>query len=230
MKIIIGSISILMALNCRSDVTHIGKTHFVVGCERILESEQSNNPVHKMSPDSTVPFNLVTNNQIKAVYFSPGDRVHEILSYLIEQEKKHIRVAMFTFTDKAIAQKLIQAKERGVSVEIVTDSSSVYGKYNKCGVLAEGNITLYVYDPDRSSSVVPGVMHNKFFLFQDNILGRKIVWTGSFNATGAASKANRENVVVSEELVYVEKFLQEFERLKMCSHYYQKPERVIKNK
>jgi phosphatidylserine/phosphatidylglycerophosphate/cardiolipin synthase-like enzyme len=229
MRKIVCGIAIVMPVVCGADISHMGKTHFIAGCADSDQIRSVEPPISQTSASSVVvPFNLISGDQIKAVFFSPDDRVHEVLSYLISQEKQHIRVAMFAFTDKMIAQNLIAAKRRGVRVELITDASSVYGKYNKCSLLADGNIILYVYNPQRAEQPLQGVMHNKFFLFQDNILGRSIVWTGSFNATGAACKANRENVVVSEERVYAEKFLQEFERLKMCCDHYQQPQAVLR--
>jgi len=201
-----------------------GKTHFIIGYESEVlptTTEPSKKPI-TATLTSDGPFNLIHDNKINAVFFSPDDNVHTILEYLIVQEKKQILLAIFAFTDKNIALALVDAQKRGVHVEVITDMSSVYGKYNKLSVLHDGKVDLYVYNPERAKTVVPGLMHNKFFLFKENILGKSLVWTGSFNLTVAAGKANRENVLVSEEKLYVDKFTQEFEQLKRYCDRYQK--------
>ena len=205
--------------------SNFGKTHFILGYDgqelpAIIKPPIIQTPV---TDTEQPPFNLMHDNKINAVFFSPDDNVHTILEYLIGQEKKQICMAMFTFTDKKIAQALISAQQRGVRVEVITDTSSVYGKYNKLSLLHDGKITLYLYNPERAKTALQGLMHNKFFLFKDNVLGKSLVWTGSFNVTVAASKANRENVLVSEEKLYIDKFTQEFNQLKKLCDRYQKP-------
>lgn len=227
MKKLVFSMMVFIQTFCLADAAQLGKTHFIVGHEVDQKKQNENTKISESKPtNSSVPYNLVCNDQIKAVYFAPNDSIHEVLTYLIAQEKKHIKIAMFTFTDKTIATALIAAKRRGVTVELITDASSVYGKYNKLSILAEGNIKLYVYNPQRVPQAQQGLMHNKFFIFQENILGRSVVWTGSFNATGAAGKVNRENVVVTEERIFVDKFLQEFDQLKNYCDQYQLPKAV----
>jgi len=203
---------------------NFGKTHFIVGYEETALPTLIKLPtVPATLPSTALPFNLMHDNKINAVFFSPEDKVHVILNYLIGQEKQHFAIAMFTITDKKIAQALIDAQKRGVRVELITDVSSVYGKYNKLAMLHDGNVELYLYNPEQTKNTVPGLMHNKFFLFKDNMHGKSLVWTGSFNATVAASKLNRENVLISEEKLYVDKFTHEFNRLKACCNRYQKP-------
>jgi phosphatidylserine/phosphatidylglycerophosphate/cardiolipin synthase-like enzyme len=45
------------------------------------------------------------------------------------------------------------------------------------------------------------------------VLDKKVVLTGSFNWTRAASEQNFENVVITNESEIVKSFVQEFERL-----------------
>jgi phosphatidylserine/phosphatidylglycerophosphate/cardiolipin synthase-like enzyme len=218
-------LNICMLHTAHLHTSPLGKTHFIIGYEgQVFPSLITPNHLdNKEKITRDIPFNLIHDNKINAVLFSPDDKVHTVLEYLIAQEKQSIRLAIFAFTDKKIAQALIDARKRGVHVEIITDTSSVYGKYNKLSVLHDGNITIHIYNPEKAKTAVQGLMHNKFFLFKDNILGKSLLWTGSFNVTVAASKANRENVLVSEEILYLEKFTQEFDRLKTWCDYYRKP-------
>lgn len=53
----------------------------------------------------------------------------------------------------------------------------------------------------------PGIMHNKFCVFD-----RSIVWTGSFNPTGTKNTA--DNVIIINSTLLAANYLQEFEELK----------------
>ena len=94
-------------------------------------------------------------------------------------------------------------------------------------MLSSGGISLFIYNAERAPQTSPGLMHNKFFLFEENILSRSVVWTGSFNVTAAAGKSNRENVIVSEEKLYIDKYSKEFEQLKKYCDVYQIPRAAV---
>jgi cardiolipin hydrolase len=51
-------------------------------------------------------------------------------------------------------------------------------------------------------------MHNKFAIMDENIL-----LTGSFNWTYSAVVKNFENILVTGDAVYLEKYIPEFERM-----------------
>ena len=93
----------------------LGKTHFIVGYTKDKKVVQ---PQKTVIENNTVPYNLICNDGVKSAYFSPDDDVRSVLLYLIAQETKSIRIAMFTFTEKKLAQALIDARARGVEVEI----------------------------------------------------------------------------------------------------------------
>ena len=57
-------------------------------------------------------------------------------------------------------------------------------------------------------------MHNKFVLFENNILGKSLVSTGSFNFTRAAHRNNQENILVLDDDLFVMKYGKKFEQIK----------------
>lgn len=196
-----------------------GKTHFIIGHDGVTAPER-----HLVKPEpvqlSQTPFDLVRDGQVKAAFFSPCDNLCAVLEYLIEQEKKRIRVAMFTFTNKKIATALIKARQKGVVVEVIIDASCLYNKYTKIDLLHTANVALCIYNAQRAKRSQPGIMHNKFVLFDENIMHGPVLWTGSFNFTGNANDCNEENVVVLSDAALIKKFDERFNRLKKsCDHY-----------
>ena len=126
------------------------------------------------------------------VYFSSNDRIADKLIERIQQEKKEILVAIYCFTHSGIGNALIEAKERGVHVEVVIDREALK-KRSFVHHLIKADIPLYVWDPylNASNQKLP-IMHDKFC-----VLGDQLVWTGSFNFTFDGANRNEENVVVS---------------------------------
>lgn len=131
------------------------------------------------------------------VYFSSNDRIADKLIERIQQEKKEILVAIYSFTHSGIGKALIEARERGVHVEVIIDREALK-KQSFVHHLIKAGVPLYVWDPylHASSQKLP-IMHDKFC-----VLGDQLVWTGSFNFTFDGANRNEENVVVlsSEEI------------------------------
>lgn len=127
------------------------------------------------------------------VYFSPKDHLSEKLVSLIEEEQTSIHAAIYCLTHRAISKALMEAKKRGVKVEIIIDRFSTRVK-SPVGKMEEAGIAVFVFDPvERGRDRFP-LMHNKFVVF-----GSGKVWTGSFNFTRAADLWNEENAIVLED-------------------------------
>src|SRR5581483_7629989 len=112
---------------------------------------------------------LDKDEKVSKAFFSPDDHVKDILLELIHAEKKRIALAIFTFTEKDIAQALIEAYARGVIIEIVADRGYGADKFSRIPQLANYKIPIWIYqtsDDERQSSL----MHDKFCIFEDNFL------------------------------------------------------------
>ncbi len=119
------------------------------------------------------------------VYFLPKDKeaVAELLPAFMDKAQEEILVASYFLTDNSFLDKLIELKNRGVAVHVITDITS--------------HRIRRVLDKLIAADIVPVasaqlLMHNKF-LERDG----SDVWTGSANMTPTAlSEAqNYENVV-----------------------------------
>ncbi len=154
--------------------------------------------------------------KIAQAFFSPDNDVRDLLISLINLEKKSISVAIYTLTDKKIADALLRAARRGVSVECVVDRAYGTDRHSKVHQLANAQIPVWVYRSaleERAASL----MHNKFCIFEDSVEHRALVWTGSYNFTMRANDRNQENVVVLDNPAVVEKFRKQFAVLKKRS-------------
>ena len=144
------------------------------------------------------------------VHFSPEAFTAGKLIELIDNARSKIYVAIYWITDEKIAEALIHAKrERNIDVQIVTDQSCLttafIKKYEKISLLYENEIAVFVW-------IGESIMHNKFALFDDNI-----VWTGSYNWTIKADERNKENVIILEGFDIYKKYKEEFEIIKSRS-------------
>lgn len=153
---------------------------------------------------------------IAQAFFSPDDDMSSVLVDLIASEQKKITIAVYIFTHAGIARALVEAQERGVEIQIVTDRTYGADRYSKIPLLANNHIPVWVYQTDVDECKA-SIMHNKFCVFTDNIDHKSILWTGSYNFTKRATESNQENVVVLDSSTIVQKFNKQFELLKTRS-------------
>lgn len=188
---------------------NFGKTHFIIGVSKEdIAAARSAQTEFSVTED---------NCTIDEVYFSPDDDLQQKLIAYINNEKKGIWLAIFSFTDKEIAQALVRAKERGVDVALIADPGFLHDRYTKIDWLFEQGVPVFVYDPKRSRnnlSTMSNIMHHKFAIFLQNVDDRPLVWTGSFNFTKSARLSNQENVVVLSTSRIIKRYMEKFEQLK----------------
>jgi mitochondrial cardiolipin hydrolase len=192
-------------------------------------SIQSKNPVEFIEVLSkVVPNKSFIENSLKkltaekgyCVLFSPDDAVHKTMLHLIEQEKKGIKIAIYTLTDSLITNALIAAVKRGIRVDILTDQKGLRGYGKRFDQLYNNGAHIYIYNPEWNDNNEHGIMHNKFIIFEQNIQDRSFVWTGSYNFTRSARQVNQENVVILNRLGAAKKFQNQFNILLHRSNIY----------
>jgi len=199
---------------------NFGKTHFILGYPfEQIEKDRIKKKEESVCADS---FGLLCEGKVRQVFFAPDDSIQQLLLYLIKEEKKSIRLAAYSFTDADVAQALIDAMHRGVSIELIVDPGCILDKFGKVRDLREKGITIFIYDPNHNkknkNSFITSIMHNKFILFERNLLDKTLIWTGSFNFTKSAHLRNQENVIVFEDDQMMVKYAQQFDRLKTRAH------------
>jgi phosphatidylserine/phosphatidylglycerophosphate/cardiolipin synthase-like enzyme len=138
-------------------------------------------------------------------FFTPQDDLTAIFINMIHAEQKSIHGAMYMFTDKKVAQALIDAQKRGVDIQIVIDQISM----SSCGkgkFLKENGIAVYIHRTEEYNPYTMALMHHKFFIFGSNQDDKALLWTGSWNCTLRASKHNDENVILLDDLLIIKQY------------------------
>lgn len=144
--------------------------------------------------------------------FSPQGKCSAHIRREIDQAKKELLVAVYAFTNDELAAALVQAKKRGVAVQVVVDrefdgrNQSSKGKYFDANKIPLRRLSgMKSKNSDRDA----GLMHQKFA-----VIDRKIVFTGSYNWTHSADNSNDENLLLFREAgALAEEYRQAFLRL-----------------
>ena len=126
--------------------------------------------------------------------FSPQGKCSTHILREIDTAKKELLVAVYAFTNDELASALVQAKKRGVAVQVVVDrefdlaNESSKGKFfdaQKIPVRRISGAKSKIQEKDA------GLMHQKFA-----VIDRRIVFTGSYNWTRSADLLNDENLLL----------------------------------
>ena len=146
------------------------------------------------------------------IYFSQKDNIPALLIDLIKKEQKSIKAAYYSFTLESIVDALVEAKNRGVDVKIIIDSSNVQNKSKAIEKLIKEQIPFKVYYCGAKD--FKSLMHHKFMIFtkQTDLPDGGVV-TGSFNCSKAAAERHWENIVVLEGKDVMHLYTQEFDRV-----------------
>lgn len=130
------------------------------------------------------------------VYFSPRAGATEAVVKQIDGARREVLVQAYSFTSAPIARALLEARRRGIRVEVILDKGQKGDRYSSYTFLMNSGIPTYLDDKH-------AIAHNKVI-----IVDRQAVVTGSFNFTRAAEEKNAENLLIirSEALarVYLE--------------------------
>jgi hypothetical protein len=134
---------------------------------------------------------------MQEVYF---ENIRNIIIQELEKSTRDIKIAVAWFTDKKIINILESKINQGITIELIFYNDKINKK--------EYFEKLY-YDKAKIYLSKNKLMHNKFC-----IIDYKTVLNGSYNWTNSA-ESNHENVQITRELKIVEKFLDQFENLKI---------------
>jgi HKD family nuclease len=148
---------------------------------------------------STLPSGLPPGNSPESL-FSPGGGIAARIVQEIQRAVTSIDIAIYTFTETEIADALIAAKNRGVSIRIIADAgeASVTGS-------AIGRLEHAGFPVKRTEGIGTGIMHNKYAIFDGHLLV-----TGSYNWSDAAETKNFENAVFIHDSATVSSYQNNF--------------------
>ncbi|MCF7866453.1 hypothetical protein K9L67_01345 [Candidatus Woesearchaeota archaeon] len=140
------------------------------------------------------------NNQTLQQYFCPEDNCQDKIIKELENANKSIYFLTFTFTDKEIAQIIINKYEQGLEIKGIIEKFqnhkiSTYNIINKSGI-------------DINFDTNPKFQHNKIF-----IIDNTTIITGSYNPTNAANTINDENILILKQKDIAEKYVAYFSNM-----------------
>jgi phosphatidylserine/phosphatidylglycerophosphate/cardiolipin synthase-like enzyme len=147
-----------------------------------------------LAPHTARAFDPGTNRPLAAagtveVAFSPWEDTEGLVLRAIRSAKTEIYVQAYLFTSRGLARALIEAKQRGVAVEVLADrEATLNGKHSRIPQIAEAGIPVAL-------EFRYAVAHNKIIVV-DPLSAENAVVTGSYNFTYAAHAKNAENVLV----------------------------------
>ncbi|WP_054974191.1 phospholipase D-like domain-containing protein [Paenibacillus sp. A3] len=166
-------------------------------------SEQSTAPVTtpQDTPKDAAKQSVTTNTEF--AFTRANQHPEKVLSDVINSAKETLDVAIHSITHPDIVAAIRDAKKRGVAVRLITDKAQSEGKAQgeALKILGSSGIPMKI----NSHS---GLMHLKV-----TIADKKVVTTGSYNYSKAASTTNDEVLVVIREEGAAKTFSDEFEKM-----------------
>lgn len=126
----------------------------------------------------------------------------------INKANQCIYIAMAWFTDRDIANAIVEARNRMNNIDIIL-SSNIQNETVKL-IFEEAGISVHTFEMGGTK----GIMHHKFCLIDNNIS-----INGSYNYSYNASNNNVENIHVSDDPSIHAQLYSEFEKLKHDINY-----------
>lgn len=145
----------------------------------LWESESKQTAEYDLEELPTINAEIPENGWMQ-VYFTPGTDCEDNIIEQINNAKK-IDIAVYSITNEKIVDALINAKNRGAKIRVITDRLQSKGKYSLVSKLIDAGIAV-------KTNVKHKIMHHKFAIFDG-----KNIENGSYNWTESASKSNAEN-------------------------------------
>jgi len=132
-----------------------------------------------------------------------GTEIKQRIIAEIQKANQNIFLAMAFFTDRDIANSIIEAKNRNLTVDIILSSNAQNETVKK--MFIDSNVSIHAFETGDER----GMMHHKFCLIDNGIS-----INGSYNYSYNASNNNVENIQVSDDPNTYRQLFAEFERLK----------------
>lgn len=137
---------------------------------------------------------LSASDMVVQACFSPQGKCSSHILREIEAAKKELLVAVYAFTNEDLANALVQARKRGVTVQVIVDREFDLANENSKGKFFDAQkvpLRRVSGIKTKPSEKDAGLMHQKFA-----VIDRRIVFTGSYNWTRSADHFNDENLLV----------------------------------
>lgn len=201
-KIKVTSKGIAIDFDFDEDLKHITSG---IGKKELIEDKK---PLAKTTKAKTKKLPLV---QFPQAYFSPG--IKDVFIKFIHDEQEKLEGAWYRFTLYKAAQAIVEGiKTRNIAVTLAVNRDYTSDFCSPLKLIIDGGGKVFKKNKGRASAQQEEYehLHHKFMIFHNNVSNKKLLWTGSFNATGQANVNNFENVIIIDDPVTIAKFQTEF--------------------
>ncbi|MCX6924934.1 MAG: phospholipase D family protein [Verrucomicrobia bacterium] len=144
------------------------------------------------------------------VYFSPKGGATDAVVQALDQATNSVLVQAYSFTSAPIAKAIVDAHRRGVKVQVILDHSQRTEKYSEADFLANSGIPTLI-------DAQHAIAHNKIM-----ILDGYVILSGSFNFTKAAEEHNAENLLVINDPVLAQRYIENWHTHEQHSEPYER--------
>jgi hypothetical protein len=167
----------------------------------LFHQQKSDNTVHLL--DAT---NFTDASTVIRSHFSPTDgaRDNSVIP-LIDEATDTLDIAMFFLTSTEVADAILAAKGRGVSVRVVIDAGGAANAYSKTPELCAAGIPV-------KTENWGGKSHSKWAVADSAFASQAAVVFGSMNWTNAGDSNNDENTLYVKNAAFAADFQAEFDR------------------
>lgn len=162
----------------------------------------------KFGEDKTdnTPHEFVIGGSWVESYFSPSDNTNQQLINAMETADNDLEVETMLITRSDLASAILEAYDRGVNVNVITNAESDNTSYVNDALyngLPQGK---YVYDDQQS-----GILHHKLAII-DALKSDSdpILITGSHNWSNSANEINDENTLIIHNADIANQYIQQF--------------------
>jgi phosphatidylserine/phosphatidylglycerophosphate/cardiolipin synthase-like enzyme len=154
----------------------------------MLSGQTLNSAAARTGPQASIPApssgSTAEGVQVLYVGFTPPTGVAPNIVHAIDQAEQEVLVQAYGFTHNAIAQALVRAHRRGVTVQVLLDQKSDSTNRYVMGLFQEAGVSVRL---DGAHAIA----HNKVM-----VIDARVLVTGSFNFTNSAETRNAENVLI----------------------------------
>ena len=146
------------------------------------------------------------------VYFSPQGGCTEAVVANLDKATNTVLVQAYSFSSAPIAKALVDAKKRGVKVQVILDKSQRTERYSSADFVQRAGIATFI-------DAKHAIAHNKIM-----VIDGETILTGSFNFTKAGEEKNAENLLVIQDAALAAKYTANWQaHLKHSEAYLGKP-------
>ncbi len=132
--------------------------------------------------------------EVLGVYFTPPAGAAAAIVQAIDASEHAVLVQAYGFTHNAIAQALVRAHQRGVTVRVLLDKKSRAANRYVIDALVQDHIEV-------RQDGKHAIAHNKVMVIDESV-----VITGSFNFTNSAETRNAENFIILKSSELAQKY------------------------